>query len=152
VRPPSGLGLECGVRCGRRGTGGEKAGELHRQPLSEPCVRLGFASARLYRIFHTFLSLGFMLTHVVPPHNGARQALLLSIIEMRVHMKCSMVGCTEKATGGFQRLDNVGHMQAPSAEIQGLRTSWCEDHKTSLRPSTFGKRGYYLTASQLPGE
>lgn len=63
--------------------------------------------------------------------------------------KCSVVGCEQKAVGGFKELISASSYDDPSASIEGMRTLWCKEDEALLRPTIAGKRGKFLTASQL---
>jgi len=63
--------------------------------------------------------------------------------------KCSVVGCEQKVVGGFKELISASSYENPSATIEGMRTLWCQEDEFMLRPTVAGKRGKFLTASQL---
>jgi hypothetical protein len=60
---------------------------------------------------------------------------------------CSMVHCPDPPVGGFQEVLDARHTHDP-----GPRMLWCSDHESLLRPQTFAKQGYYLSADQIPKE
>lgn len=63
--------------------------------------------------------------------------------------KCAVVGCNEKAVGGFMEIIDAGTLQDPTATIPGLRTFWCESDEELLRPTVSGKRGVWLSGKAL---
>jgi len=63
--------------------------------------------------------------------------------------KCGVIGCSEKAVGGFQEMIEAGDMMNPSATLPGLRTFWCEYHKESLQAHVLAKRGVWLRGKDL---
>jgi hypothetical protein len=63
--------------------------------------------------------------------------------------KCSVVGCTEPAIGGFRELIDVANFQNPTATAPGLHTQWCAMHESMVRPSVLGKRGEWLAIHEL---
>ena len=62
-------------------------------------------------------------------------------------VKCGLVGCEEKAVGGFQEI--LRTHQSAYAIIDGLNSAWCARHEESLRRHVLGKRGTWLTAKDL---
>jgi hypothetical protein len=63
--------------------------------------------------------------------------------------KCGLVSCEEKPIGGFQELIDASSHDHPNATIEGMKTAWCGEHESMLRPSVLGKRGRRLTAKEL---
>jgi hypothetical protein len=63
--------------------------------------------------------------------------------------KCGIVGCAEKAIGGFREIVDARTLDDPTAAIPGLTTCWCKAHESTLRPTVLGKRGVWLTEKQL---
>jgi hypothetical protein len=45
---------------------------------------------------------------------------------------CSVIGCTQWASGGFREVLSPGSFENPHAEILGIPTFWCDEHKESL--------------------
>jgi hypothetical protein len=63
--------------------------------------------------------------------------------------KCSLIGCNEKAVGGFQAIIDAGDMVNPTTTRLGLKTAWCHDHRESIVADLSGKRGRYLTQQEM---
>jgi len=61
--------------------------------------------------------------------------------------KCSLVGCTNKVIGGFQKTIDAGNFENPAATIPGMKTLWCRDHEDILNIGL--GRGRYLIAREL---
>ncbi len=63
--------------------------------------------------------------------------------------KCSIVDCTNKPTGGFEKIIEAGNFGDPSAALPGTRIFWCETHQDTLEPKTYGLRGRRLRSNDL---
>jgi hypothetical protein len=66
-------------------------------------------------------------------------------------MKCSIVDCDKQATGGFQHLVDAGSSENAEAKIEGLKTLWCDEHRSSLRPDCIGEKGHWLREEDVRG-
>ena len=63
--------------------------------------------------------------------------------------KCSLVGCTNKPEGGFEKLIDAGTFDDPGATLRGTRIAWCAIHRETLEPKTYGLRGRSLSSVEL---
>jgi hypothetical protein len=70
-------------------------------------------------------------------------------LEVRV-AKCGVRDCIGKVIGGFQRLEDVGHFNDPTATILGMKRFWCEHHKGNLTQNL--GRGRFLSEEELKEE
>jgi hypothetical protein len=54
-----------------------------------------------------------------------------------------------RAVGGFEEIIDASSFDFPNSTLTGLKTGWCEQHRSTLQPKTYAKRGRALTAKEL---